>query len=168
MLEIDYQEILKKIKNIIKNRLLDKYVKKLIKYETITSSKPGGQYMQKRHTKVRAKFKTAEIEKILLNYFNIELNTNQKLNLKEKETYIIAISEDSRSQLENKNLATGRLLNKVYKIVDELFPPIRNQLMQEPFEIEEKRIKEKKITSQIKKLRRKIKNINLHLLEEQN
>lgn len=166
MLEIDYQEIFNKIKNIIKKRLLDKYVKKLIQYETITSSKPGGQHMQRKHTKVRAKFKTKELEKILANNFEIELNTNQKLTLQGKENYLMAISEDRRSQKENKNLATERLLNKVYQIVSELFPPIKNQLMQEPLEAEEKRIKEKKIRSQTKQLRRKIKNIT-QIPEEQ-
>jgi protein subunit release factor B len=166
MLEIDYQEIFNKVKNIIKKRLLDKYIKKLIQYETVTASKPGGQHMQRKHTKVKAKFKTVELEGILLKNFEIELNTNQKITLREKERYLIAISEDTRSQQENKNLATERLLNKVYQLVNELFPPIKSQLMQEPFEAEEKRIKEKKIRSQTKKLRRKIKNIT-QIPEEQ-
>ncbi|MCS7184115.1 MAG: hypothetical protein NZ866_02080 [Patescibacteria group bacterium] len=159
MLEIDYEEIFKKIRNIIKKRALDKYVKKIIEYESVTASKPGGQHMQRKHTKVRAKFKVDEIEKILLNNFDIELNTNQKLLLKDKGRYLIAISEDERSQLQNKNRATERILDKVYHLLEELFPAPRGQLMQEPYEAEEKRIKKKKIRGQIKKLRRKIKEI---------
>lgn len=166
MLEIEYQEIYNKVKNIIKKRLLDRYLKKLIEYESITSSKPGGQHMQRKNTKVKAKFKISELEKILLKNFDIELHTNQKLILQEKGNYLISVSEDSRSQLENKKLATERLINKIYSLLNKIFPAPRNQLMQEPYEAEEKRIKEKKIRGQIKKLRRKIKN-STQILEEQ-
>ncbi|GIW66917.1 MAG: aminoacyl-tRNA hydrolase [Candidatus Parcubacteria bacterium] len=166
MLEIDYQELFKKIKNIVKKRLLDKYIKDLIQYEASTSSKPGGQHMQRKHTKIKAKFKLSELEKILLKKFDIELTTNQKLLLKEKDKYLISIAEDYRSQFENKKLATERLLNKIYDLLNEIFPVPKLQSMQEPYEAEEKRIKEKKNRSQIKLLRRKIKNIT-EIPEEQ-
>ncbi|GIW65622.1 MAG: hypothetical protein KatS3mg094_141 [Candidatus Parcubacteria bacterium] len=159
MLDIDYQELFKKVKKIINKRLLDRYVKNFIQYDFTTASKPGGQHMQRKYNKIRAKFKLKELENILFKNFDIELNTNQKLLLKEKEKYLITIAEDSRSQFENKKLATERLLAKIYNFLNELFPPPKFQLMQEPYEAEEKRIKEKKIRSRIKLLRKKIKNI---------
>jgi protein subunit release factor B len=157
MLEIEYQELFNKFKKIKEKRFLDRYIKPLIIYEAITSSKPGGQYAQHRHTKVKAKFETKNIEKILKNYFDIDLHTNQKLILNSFEKYIIAISEDERTQFENKKIATERLINKIYDLLDKIFPKIKGFQMQEPFEAEEKRIKEKKIRSNIKKLRKRIK-----------
>jgi len=156
MLEIEYQELLNKFKKIVDKRLLDKFVKPLIVYELVTSSKPGGQYAQHRHTKVKAKFETKKIEKILKDNFGIELSTNQKLILNSFEKYIISVSEDERNQYENKKIVTERLINKIYNLLDKLFPKIKAFSMQEPFEAEEKRIKEKKIRSNLKKLRKKI------------
>ena len=103
MLDIDYQELFKKIKRIINKRLLDRYIKNFIQYDITTASKPGGQHMQRKHNKIRAKFKLKELENILFKNFDIELNTNQKLLLKEKERYLIAIAEDSRSQSQQKD-----------------------------------------------------------------
>lgn len=166
MLEIEYKEIFDKVKNIIKKRLLDRHLKRLIDYEFQTASKPGGQHMQRKHTKVRAKFKINQLSDILYKKFDIELTTNQKLLLKEKGNYLIALSEDTRSQSENKKLATERIIEKIYHLVEELFPPPKFQYMQEPYEAEEKRIKEKKIRSNLKSNRRKIKNFT-EIEEEQ-
>jgi|GEM_PF-1894356 len=157
---IDYYEqeqIRQQVDKILKNKkkifkLIDKY----IEYDFMTASKHGGQYLHATKSKVRAKIKTDNLIKLITEDLELPLSTNQKFSLIDKGRVINAISEDERSQLKNKEIARERLFEKILQILDSLYPKPRITESKEPPLAEEKRIKEKKIRSNIKKLRRKI------------
>ncbi len=157
---IDYYEqeqIRQQVDKILKNKkkifkLIDKY----IEYDFMTASKHGGQYLHATKSKVRAKIKTDNLIKLITEDLELPLSTNQKFSLIDKGRVINAISEDERSQLKNKEIARERLFEKILQILDSLYPKPRITESKEPPLAEERRIKEKKIRSNIKKLRRKI------------
>jgi len=157
---IDYYEqeqIREQLDKILKNKKrLFKLIDKYIEYDFMTASKHGGQYLHTTKSKVRAKIKTDNLIKLITEDLDLPLTTNQKLTLKEKGRVINAISEDERSQLKNKEIARERLFEKIIRILDSLYPKPRITEAKEPLLAKEKRIKEKKIRSEIKKLRKRI------------
>jgi ribosome-associated protein len=153
----EQEQIRQQVDEILKNkkelfRLIDKY----IEYDFMTASKHGGQHLHATKSKVRAKIKTDDLIKLITEDLGLSLTTNQKLALKEMGEVIIAISEDERSQLKNKEIARERLFEKIIQILDSLYPKPRITETKEPPLAEEKRIKEKKIRSEIKRLRKRI------------
>lgn len=153
----EQEEIRKKVESILKSKDLEKLIKKNIEFEFMTASKHGGQYLHATKSKVRAKISTSKLIEILEKDFELILTVNQKFSLKEMGKFIEAISEDERSQLKNKQIAMERLIEKIKNIIDKTFPKPRIKESKEPFESEEKRIKEKKIKSMKKQLRKKAK-----------
>ncbi len=156
---LDYfekEQIRNKVETILKSKKLENLIKKNIEFEFMTASKHGGQYLHTTKSKVRAKISINKLIEILEKDFELPLTVNQKLALKENK-FIEAISEDERSQIKNKQIAIERLMEKVKNLIDKLFPKPRIQTSTEPFESEEKRIKEKKIKSIKKSLRKKLK-----------
>lgn len=157
---LDYyekEELHKKIESILSNKKrLEKLFENEIEYEFMTASKHGGQYLHTTKSKVRAKISVERLIEIITERLEIPLTVNQKLKLKEKGKFIEAISEDERSQLKNKQIAKERLLEKIIKILEELYPQPRVIEIKESKEAKNRRIKEKKIKSAKKSLRRKI------------
>ncbi|MCX7832884.1 MAG: alternative ribosome rescue aminoacyl-tRNA hydrolase ArfB [Ignavibacteria bacterium] len=128
-------------KDIIENEMVIK---------TARSSGKGGQYVNKVSTKVILIFNIRESrafdtkqKEILLN------NLNNKLT---KDGSLIVSSESERSQYLNKKKSIEKLYNILENALKEKTPRIQTNV---PEEAKEKRIKEKKIISEKKKLRRK-------------
>jgi len=157
---LDYYEqeqIRSQVDKILKNKnKLIKLIDKYIEYEFMTASKHGGQYLHTTKSKVKVKIKIDNLIKLITEDLNLPLTVNQKLSLKEKGRVINAISEDERAQLKNKEIARERLIEKIIQILDSLYPKPRIKELKEPLSAKEKRIKEKKIRSEIKTLRKKI------------
>lgn len=156
---LDYfekEQIRNKVEAVLKSKKIENLIKENTKFEFMIASKHGGQYLHTTKSKVRAKIATSKLIEILEKNFELPLTINQKLTLKENK-FIEAISEDERSQLKNKKIALQRLIEKIKKIINQSFPKPRIQAPIEPFESEEKRIKEKKIKSIKKSLRKKLK-----------
>jgi ribosome-associated protein len=153
----EQEQIRQQVDKILKNKKkLFKLIEKYIEYDFMTASKHGGQYLHTTRSKVRAKIKTDDLIKLITEDLGLPLTTNQKLTLKEKGKIINSISEDERSQLKNKEIAKERLFEKIIQILDSLYPKPRITETKEPPLAEEKRIKEKKIRSEIKRLRKRI------------
>ena len=157
---LDYhekEELHKKIEALLSNKnKVKKIFENEIEYEFMTASKHGGQYLHTTKSKVRAKIPTEKVIRIITEKLEIPITVNQKLKLKEKGKFIEAISEDERSQLKNKQIAKERLLEKLIKILEELYPQPRIVESKESKTAKERRIKEKKIKSMKKSLRKKI------------
>jgi len=154
---LEKEELYEKAQKILKNqKQLEKAVLNEIEYEFMVGSKHGGQYLHTTKAKVRAKIETEKLIKIIEEKLNLPLTTNQKLKIKELGKYIEAISEDERSQLKNKKIATERLIEKIKNLIEKLYPKPRITESKESKEAEDRRIKEKKIKSSKKELRRKI------------
>ncbi len=154
----ELEQIREEVEKVLKNnKNLIKKIEKYIEYDFMTASKHGGQYLHTTKSKVRAKIKTDNLIKLITEDLNLPLTTNQKLSLKEKGRVISVISEDERSQLKNKQIAKERLIEKIIQIINNIYPKPRIIEQKEPLYAKEERIKEKKIRSQIKKLRKKIK-----------
>jgi len=157
---LDYyevEELHKKLEPILNNKKkLNKFFENYIEYEFMTASKHGGQYLHTTKSKVRVKISTEKFIEIITKDLGLPITTNQKLKIKEIGKFIEAISEDERSQLQNKKIAKERLLEKIVKILEELYPKPRIVESKESKAAKEKRIKEKKIKSLKKFLRRKI------------
>lgn len=123
---------------------------KEIFYRTSKSSGPGGQHVNKTETKVEAvlNIKTSnalnEKEKqILLEKLKNKINQNLELSV---------TSEKFRSQIANKEHATEKLILLITKA---LIKPKKRKPTKPTKSSKEKRIKEKKIRSEIKKNRNK-------------
>ncbi|MEM5881812.1 MAG: peptide chain release factor-like protein [Candidatus Aenigmatarchaeota archaeon] len=157
---LDYYEkeqLHEKVNSLLnEKKKISKFFEKYINYEFMTASKHGGQYLHTTKSKVRAKISINDFINILERDLELPISVNQKLKIKELGKFIEAISEDERSQLKNKKLATERLLEKIYKIIEKLFPKPRIFESKESKEAKEERIKEKKIKSLKKALRKKI------------
>jgi ribosome-associated protein len=126
-------------------------INEIIKIESTGSSKPGGQHMQKTETKIRARIYIDDLIKTL----DLDREQIKKLKKEFKEGFIEAISEDTRFKILNKKFAIERLIEKLEKAL--YMPEERIIVYREPKAAKDKRIKEKKITSEKKKLRRKLK-----------
>lgn len=130
--------------------IVDK-INEILAIEYTGSSKPGGQHMQKSETKVKVRVYIDDLIKNL----NLDKAQIKKLKKEYKEGFIESIAEDTRFKILNKKLAISRLLEKIAKAL--YVPPERIIVSKEPKYAEDKRIKEKKIRSEKKKLRKRIK-----------
>jgi ribosome-associated protein len=126
-------------------------INEIIRIESTGSSKPGGQHMQKTETKIRARIYIDDLIKTL----DLDKKQIKKLKKEFKEGFIEAISEDTRFKILNKKFAIERLIEKLEKAL--YVPEERIEVYREPKAAKDKRIKEKKIISEKKKLRRKLK-----------
>jgi len=129
-------------------------LKNFIEFETMKSSGPGGQRLQKKETKVRA---ILDIEKII-KIMNLAPEQIKNLNDAYPQGYIEAISQESRSQSQNKETAVQKVLEKLDKALE--IKKERKIKTKETSTAKEKRISGKKKRSEIKKLREKLKPDN--------
>ena len=121
-----------------------------LSFKAVRSSGAGGQNVNKVSSKVVLTF---------------DLNNSQALNEQEKallaiklatkltsENLLILNCDEDRSQLKNKALVTKRFLDFIAKA---LFVPKKRKATKVPRSVIEKRIKEKRNTSEIKETRKK-------------
>jgi ribosome-associated protein len=121
-----------------------------LNFKAVRSSGAGGQNVNKVSSKVVLTF---------------DLNASQALNEKEKallaiklatkltsENLLILNCDEDRSQLKNKAIVTKRFLDFIEK---ELIVPKKRKATKVPRSVIEKRIKEKRNTSEIKEARKK-------------
>ena len=121
-----------------------------LNFKAVRSSGAGGQNVNKVSSKVVLTF---------------DLNASQALNEKEKalltiklatkltsENLLILNCDEDRSQLKNKAIVTKRFLDFIKKV---LIVPKKRKETKVPRSVIEKRIKEKRNTSEIKETRKK-------------
>jgi ribosome-associated protein len=114
-----------------------------IELRTSRSSGPGGQHAQKSETRVEALF---DVEA------SSALSEAQKQRVIAKAGPVLrAIAQDERSQLRNKELATGRVIESLREA---LRVPRRRVPTKPSAASRERRLEQKKRRSQVKQLRR--------------
>jgi ribosome-associated protein len=114
-----------------------------IELRTSRSSGPGGQHAQKSETRVEAVF---DVEA------SSALSDAQKRRVVAKAGPVLrAIAQDERSQLRNKELATGRV---VESLREALRVPRRRVPTKPSAAARERRLEQKKRRGQVKRLRR--------------
>ena len=127
-----------------------KIPEKEIEIKFIRSSGPGGQNVNRRATKVQLRWN--------LNQSQV-LNEEQKENIRKrlsitKEEDLILESEETRYQARNKEIVIQRL----NKLINQALKKRKKRIPTRPSRAaRERRLKEKKRTSEKKKLRQKIK-----------
>ena len=113
------------------------------------SSGPGGQHVNKTSTKVELRFNipnsallTDEEKEILLNKLRNKINSDGEL---------IIVSQESRSQLKNKEAT----LTKFYELIEKALTPEKKRKPTKPTKAaKEKRLEEKRIQSKKKEQRK--------------
>ena len=114
-----------------------------VDFRTSRSSGPGGQHAQKSETRVEALF---DVEA------SNALSEAQKQRVIAKAGPVLrAIAQDERSQLRNKELATGRVIESLREA---LRVPRRRVPTKPSAASRERRLDQKKRRSQVKRLRR--------------
>jgi ribosome-associated protein len=115
-----------------------------VRFRFSRSSGPGGQHAQKSSTRVEALF---------------DVETSSGLSLAERRrvldrlgALVTAIAQDERSQLRNRDLATGRILEQ---LAEAARPRRRRRPTQPTSGSRERRLDEKRKQSELKRLRQK-------------
>ena len=132
---------------------INKILKSIRDYELdFTASRsggPGGQHVNKTSTKVEVRFNirdsaflSDEQKELLLTRFAGKVTTEGEL---------IVTSQATRSQLENKEKAIEKILDKIEKA---LIPPKKRKPTKPPRSVKEKRLDEKKKQSEKKEQRK--------------
>lgn len=123
---------------------------KEFKYKAIRSSGSGGQHVNKVSTKVELSFLINE---------SLALNEEQKLLVLSKlghrltkDSVLILQCGESRSQLKNKNIVTNRALDIIFSA---LKVPKKRIVTKVPKAVIKKRLKNKRLQSQLKSHRKK-------------
>jgi len=115
------------------------------------SSGPGGQNVNKVNTKVELRLDIAN--SVLLTDEEKEIIFDKLSNRINKDGVLIITSQDQRSQLKNKENAIGKL----YELIEEaLVIPKERKNIKPSKALKEKRLKNKKIISEKKTLRKNI------------
>ncbi len=126
-------------------------LEKELRFETSRSSGPGGQNVNKTESKVMIFWPVAsteafsDLEKLMI----IEKNANKISEAGE----LIVMSQESRSQLKNKEIAFKKLINIIEKCLQKEVPRLATKV---PKAVKIKRFKDKKIMGQTKENRKKI------------
>jgi ribosome-associated protein len=121
-----------------------------IRFRTSRSSGAGGQHVNKTETRVEAIFEvnasiglTEEEKVIILERLSTRINTNGEL---------VVVSQKSRSQLDNKEIALERLQALLQKA---LTPVKKRRKTKIPKEVKEARLQSKKRNAEKKEARKK-------------
>ena len=121
-----------------------------LKYAFNRSSGPGGQHVNKVNTKVELRFNINQSK--LLDLSQKEILREKLKNMLTQDGDLVVISQETRSQLKNKEIAK----EKFYVLINKALKPIKKRKPTKPSKsAREKRLKDKKALSD-KKSRRKI------------
>lgn len=127
-------------------------LKKEFRYKAIRSSGKGGQHVNKVSTKVELSFSITESQ--VLNEEQKQLVLNKLSSRLTKNNVLIIQCGESRSQLKNKTIATHRALDIIFLALRVEKKRIATKI---PKTVIEKRLKNKRLQSQLKSLRKKTK-----------
>lgn len=121
-----------------------------LKFAFSRSSGPGGQHVNKVNTKVELRFNINQSK--LLDLSQKEILREKLKNMLTQDGDLVVISQETRSQLKNKEIAK----EKFYELINKALKPIKKRKPTKPSKsAREKRLKDKKALSD-KKSRRKI------------
>lgn len=125
---------------------------KEVSYKTSRSGGAGGQHVNKVETKVAISFHVGQ--SVFFNEAEKERISKKLQNRIDKDGFLQITAQDSRSQLKNKELAEKRLL----KLIEEaLFEEKKRKPTKISKAAKEKRLKVKRVKSDIKQNRKQIK-----------
>lgn len=126
-------------------------------FATASSSGPGGQHVNKTETKVELRFNIFDSQLLTSGQKNILISKLGE-NLVENGTTILIISQESRSQLQNKL----KTISKLHTLIESTLKPEVPRKPTKPTKAsKEKRIAEKKQTGDVKSMRGNLKNKEL-------
>lgn len=134
----------------ISQKIKEEYFNPEISFQASKSSGPGGQHVNKVNTKIILLFNIPQSNLLLEHEKAVLL---RKLTKKvDKEGNLVVTSQDSRSQIQNKNKA----IKKFYGLLKKAFHKKKPRIATKPGKAaKEKRLKAKKIQSEKKQLRGK-------------
>lgn len=125
-------------------------LQKEFKHKAIRSSGKGGQHVNKVSTKIELSFCIAESQ--ALNEEQKQLILNNLSNRLTKQGVLIIQCGESRSQLKNKTIATRRALDMIFSALKIQKKRISTKI---PKAVIKKRLKNKRLQSQLKSSRKK-------------
>ena len=130
--------------------LKQKGLEKELSFTASRSSGPGGQNVNKVNTKIELRFNIGA--STILSQSQKEILRNRLKNRISAEDDLIIISQSGRSQFENRIIA----VEKFFILLLKALTPVKRRIATRPTRgSNEKRLKKKKILSEVKRLRRK-------------